>query len=156
MLLRMICSVVLIPGLLIGIGCSKSRTGGTAAVSVGAPVTVRDAVSIADLSARTESYVGQVVRLEGTVSGVCQGSGCWAEVRAEDGAVFLARSMDHSVLLPTDCLGRRIVVQGVVTELEAVEESEEAADHHHHGDEGEDHVCPRPTFIVSTTGAQLR
>ncbi|MBD3161054.1 MAG: DUF4920 domain-containing protein [Candidatus Eisenbacteria bacterium] len=145
-----------------GLGCSKSRTEGTPALTVGSPITLEEAVSISDLAARTEAYVDQAVLLEGTVVGICQGSGCWAEVADEDGATFLARSLDHSVLLPTDCMGRRVAIQGTVTVLEPVEAPEETAAHEHehehageHAEGEEAHVCPRPQYVVSTAGAAL-
>ena len=62
------------------------------------------------------------------------------------GASFLARSLDEPVLLPKDCQGRRIIVQGVVTPLpkSAAEEPVPA-----------DHACPRPEYVVATQGVEL-
>lgn len=116
-------------------------------VQVGAPVTVKKPVKIAQLAKQPERYVGKTVRLEGTVKAVCQGMGCWVEVADGRGASFLAKSLDESVLLPKDCAGRKVVVQGVVTRLEA-----KAHEHEHAGDA---HECPRPTFLVSTQGVVL-
>lgn len=127
-------------------GCGRGAKS-PAPIAIGAPVTVTQAVSIHDLSASPATFVGQKIRLEGTVSKVCQGSGCWVEVAAADGSTFLARSLDHSILAPTDCAGRRVIVQGVVTEIPP-EVSEEPVP--------EDHECPRPTYLVATEGIELR
>ena len=129
---------------------------GDAPLTVGAGITARKSVKIADLSKRPDRYVGQTVRIEGTVKAVCQGRGCWVEVQDAKGASFMAKSLDHSVLLPKDCAGRKIVVQGVVTK--------QAAEGHEHtqaeGGEMEGmpagHTCPAPDYVVATTGAQLK
>jgi hypothetical protein len=125
---------------------------GTKATRVGAPVTVKDPVSIASLSSHPENYVGQTVRLEGTVKSVCQGTGCWVEVQDAQGTSFVARSLDHEILLPMDCTGKKVVVQGVVTAMSAGEACSEHTDHA----PAADHVCPRPDYVVATTGAMVR
>jgi hypothetical protein len=123
-------------------GCSHNK----AFFKAGSPINLKKGISIAELSTKPEAFVGQTVLLEGKVSGVCKGSGCWVEVQAADGSSFLAKSMDHDVLVPTDCEGRRIVLQGVVTEVPPDAEAEKPAD---------GHECPRPTYLVSTLGVQL-
>ena len=77
---------------------------------------------------------------------VCQGMGCWVEVEA-NGASFLARSLDESVLLPKDCKGRKVVVQGVVKALPKVAKDEPVE---------VGHACPKPEWIVATEGAVLK
>jgi hypothetical protein len=116
-------------------------------VAVGAPITVKKPVKIAKLAKSPEKFVGKTIRLEGTAKAVCQGKGCWVEVSDSKGVTFLAKSLDESVLLPKDCAGRAIVVQGTVTRLDA-----KAHDHEH---EGEGHSCPAPTYVISTLGARL-
>ncbi len=112
----------------------------------GAPVTVKKPVVIARLAKNPERFKGRTIRLEGTVKDVCQGKGCWVEVTDGKGASFMARSLDESVLLPKDCKGRHVVVEGRVMPLprQAAEEPTPA-----------DHSCPRPTYVVSTQGVQL-
>ena len=128
--------------LLATLGC-----GGRSAVRVGAPVTVQEAISIPQLAENPVQFAGQTVRLEGKVKAVCQGMGCWVEVQEPGGKSFLARSLDESVLLPKDCAGRKVVVQGVVTALpSAVKEEPTPADH----------ACPRPDYVVATQGVELR
>jgi hypothetical protein len=120
-------------------------------LKVGAAITVRKPVDIDHLAHHPKRYVGRTVRLEGTVKQVCQGRGCWVEVASSRGGSFLARSLDESVLLPRDCAGRQIVVQGVVTALPPP-----GAEAHEHVDQpAEGHACPAPSYVVSTTGAEL-
>lgn len=113
----------------------------------GAPVTVKKSVPVAKLAAAPAKYEGKTVRIEGTVSEVCQGQGCWVRVKDAKGQLFLAKSLDESVLLPKDCAGQYVVVQGVVTALKAKP--------HEHA-EGEGHECPTPEYVVATQGIELR
>ena len=112
----------------------------------GAPVTAKKAVDLAKLSRDPARFAGRKVRLDGTVKEVCQGKGCWVEVEA-GGASFLARSLDESVLLPKDCKGRRVVVQGVVKALPRAIKAEPKE---------EGHSCPKPEWVVATEGIELR
>jgi hypothetical protein len=120
-------------------------------VKVGAAVTVKKATDIDQLSANAKQYVGQTVRIEGTVKAVCQHKGCWVEVTSPKGTTFTAKSLDESVLLPKDSAGRKVIVQGVVTTLPAKGETEEQHAHH----EADGHDCPQPRYVVDTRGAEL-
>lgn len=124
-------------------------------VKVGAPLTVKKPVDIAALAKKPAKFAGKTVRLEGVVKDVCQGRGCWVEVEGPKGASFMARSLDHSILLPKDCKGRRIVVEGVVTAMKESPEEHSA----HAGEATEEpagHACPVTEWVVATTGAEVR
>ena len=132
---------------LVGPAPAESTTsGGTR--RFGVPVTAKQAVDIARLAKAPEKFKGRTVRLQGVVKDVCQGRGCWVEVAAPNGASFLAKSLDESVLVPKDCKGRKVVVQGVVTTLPRNEKEAEAA-------RAEGHACPAPTYVVSMLGVEL-
>ena len=138
-------------------GCARQQAASSARASlrVGAPITVTAPVAVAALSSAPDKFVGQVVRIEGTVKSVCQGMGCWAEVEGPDGSTFMAKSLDDSVLLPKDCAGRRIVVQGKITTLGPAGDAAAHAEEHH-GEEIEGHVCPRPDYVLATEGIELQ
>jgi len=114
----------------------------------GAPVTLTEPASIDALASDPASFSGRTLLLEGVVKEVCQGRGCWVEVMAPGGASFMARSLDHSILLPKDCKGRRILVQGVLVEMPETKEA-----HDDHGEKG--HECPAPEYVVSTQAVKL-
>ena len=124
---------------------------GTDAIRVGAAITTKKATDIDKLAKDPKKYVGRTLRIDGTVKKVCQGAGCWVEVASSKGTTFLAKSLDESVLLPKDCSGRKIVVQGIVTMMPA--KDAEAHQHADHAAEG--HECPTPTYLISTQGAEL-
>jgi hypothetical protein len=112
----------------------------------GAKVTAKKPVDIAALAQTPEKFNGKTIRLEGTVKDVCQGMGCWVEVADAKGASFIARSLDEKILLPKDCKGRKVVVQGVVQPLPTKAKEEKPAD---------GHACPKPEYVVATTGVEL-
>jgi len=122
---------------------------GSAAQKFGAPVTVKKAISVAKVQKDPARLEGKTLKLEGVVKAVCQGQGCWVEIEGPGGASFIARSLDESVLLPKDCKGSRIVVQGVMT-------AKPAKDHDHAAHAGvAEHSCPAPEYMLSTQGIEL-
>ena len=125
---------------------AEEKAGGGEPQKFGAAVKVKKAVDIAKLAKNPARFAGKTVKLEGTVKEVCQGRGCWVEVEA-NGASFLARSLDESVLLPKDCKGRQVVVQGVVKALPRTLKEEQPA---------EGHACPKPEWVVATEGVELK
>lgn len=142
---------IAVPLCLTSIALAGAHASGSDPVRVGAAITTKKSTSIESLAKDSKKYVGRTVRIDGTVKKVCQGTGCWVEVASSKGVTFLAKSLDESVLLPKDCAGRKIMVQGVVTMLPA----KDAEAHQHAEPVAEGHECPAPTFVLSTQGAEL-
>lgn len=138
-------------GLAMPLHAMESKEDAGAPKKIGAAITVKKAVDLAKLEKHPKRFVGQTVRLEGSIKEVCQGAGCWVRVTNAKGAAFLAKSLDESVLLPNDSAGRRIVVQGVVTEMAA----RDAEAHKAHDCAAEGHECPTPSYLVATQGIEL-
>jgi hypothetical protein len=138
--------------LLAGCGGSdeQAKANVESAWSGGVEMTITEATSLADLGGAPAEYVGKALRLEGEVVGVCQGTGCWVELSDKDGNKFYARSMDESILFPTDCTGKKAVVQGNVIAIPPA-----GHDDHEEGSEEGDHYCPEPTYMLSIEAAKL-
>ena len=117
----------------------------------GQRVTLQESMAIADLTKNPEKHVDKIVRIEGVVTGVCKGSGCWVEVQSPDGASVIAKSSDHSVCVPRNCEGRTIVVQGKFLKMEPRGEPEERD----HAEGEEPHVCPQPVYLISLDAVEL-
>ena len=130
------------------VGCEKD--GET--LKAGGPITLEEANDIRMINESTDQYDGQMVLVEGTVMGVCQGSGCWALIDDGKGNQIYAKSPDHSVSVPVDCMGGFLRVQGPLFIPE-----EEPEHDHEPGDEdhGGEHVCATPGFYVTMTAAEL-
>jgi hypothetical protein len=112
----------------------------------GAAVKVKAPVDVARLAGDPAKFKGKTIRLEGTVKDVCQGRGCWVEVADDKGVSFMARSLDETVLLPKDCKGMHVVVEGKVMALPAKVKNEPLPT---------DHACPKPEYVVATRGVEL-
>ncbi len=117
-----------------------------AASTYGGAVHARTPVDINLLVTTPEKLKGKTVLLDGVVKDVCQGAGCWVEVQDANGASFIARSLDESILLPKDCKGQHIRLEGVVMALPQKVKDEKPE---------EGHACPKPNYVVSTKGVQL-
>ena len=79
------------------------------------------AVPVQAVVAERDQYIGQAVKIEGTVAEVCQMAGCWLTIQAGDGdnvRILVARteSGDYAFTVPKDISGRRVVVQGTLAE----------------------------------------
>ena len=79
------------------------------------------AVPVQAVVAERDQYVGQSVKIEGTVAEVCQMEGCWLTLHAGDAdniRIFVARNEDggYAFTVPKDISGRRVVVQGTLAE----------------------------------------
>lgn len=134
------------------LGCSGSRSAPP--TRIGAPIHLDRSVAIDALADDPREFAGQRVLIEGTVSEVCQGSGCWALVAGPGGKSVYARSADETVLLPTNCQGAAIRVEGELIVDEAALEAELAA-----GTAGTwegDHYCPNPAVYVTLSSVELR
>ena len=84
--------------------------GGT---HLGAPLTVTTRTDLAALVAEPGRFSGQTVRLEGTVSAVCQAAGCWMQLADHDQHVHI-KMHGHSFFIPRTAAGRHARVQGTV------------------------------------------
>lgn len=85
----------------------------SAAVRLGAPITVTERTSLAAIIATPARFSGQTVRLEGTVSAVCQSAGCWMQLNDTEQRVHI-KMHGHSFFVPRNASGRHARVQGTV------------------------------------------
>lgn len=99
------------------------------AQKLGAPITVSDAVALADIAAQPAKYAEKTVRTEGTVKAVCQSAGCWMELADGAGRAHI-KMAGHKFFVPKNASGRHAVVQAVVRgtpdDGECEEEAEQA------------------------------
>jgi hypothetical protein len=89
-----------------------------------------DALPVPTLLADAAQHDGKMVRVQGTVSGVCQKVGCWMQLRDGDDTVRV-RFRDYAFFVPLDVSGRPAIVEGtakvsVVTEAERRHLAEDA------------------------------
>lgn len=109
-------------------GAEQADAPAAAAADVIAPYDVygeafsdEGALPVQAVVAEREQYLGQSVKVEGTVAEVCQAKGCWLTLQTGDGnnvRIHVARkeSGDYAFTVPNDISGRRVIVQGTLAE----------------------------------------
>lgn len=89
----------------------------------GEALTLTEPVSIAAIHEDPESFEGQVVCVEGTVTEVCPMRGCWVDLAdAEGGATIRVKVDDGVIVFPLSAKGRSARVEGTVQKIEMTEE----------------------------------
>ncbi len=84
----------------------------------GAGVSAESAVTVQALLDHPDRYVGRTVRVDGTVSAVCQAMGCWLEIGDPAiGRGVRFKVQDGVVVFPRDAVGRTASAQGVFEEI---------------------------------------
>lgn len=131
--------------------------------TIGDKITIKKATAIDKIVRKAERFDGKTVRIEGIVTGVCKGSGCWFRVKG-DKREILVKDPDHKILVPRDCEGRHAVVQGVVQLVApppaAVAKSASSGGscglHGKMEEKAQPHECPSPSLQIKPTGVILK
>jgi hypothetical protein len=84
----------------------------------GEGVSATSAVTVQALLDHPDRYLGKTVRVDGTVSAVCQAMGCWLEI----GDPAIGRGVrfkvkDGVVVFPKDAAGRKASAEGIFEEI---------------------------------------
>ncbi len=116
---------------------------GDAAETYGDGVTLEQAVAIDTLLENPQDYVGNRIRVDGVITGVCKKRGCWVQVTdPESGNGVRIKVEDGVIVFPYTAMGHRASAEGVFEAIELTPEQLEArtaASHDH--EQGED--CDR-------------
>jgi len=104
-----------------------------------------DNVPVQMVAASPSDYLGEPVKVSGTITEVCQGTGCWMTLQVSDAQlvrIVMPRDEDNNYLFTLDrgMSGRRAIVQGTLDEstlaaFEAPMHQGGDAEGHHDGDE---------------------
>lgn len=141
--------------------------------SYGGGVTLEKATPITTLLASPSDYVGQKVRVEGVITGVCKKRGCWMQITdPESGEGVRIKVEDGVIVFPYTAMGKTASAEGVFDAIE-VEPAAAETDHAEHaasGDaegencdktaEGKKAGCDAPKkgntiYLISGTGAVI-
>lgn len=77
-------------------------------------VTIAEATPITTLLAKPEGFVGQKVRVEGVITGVCEKRGCWMQLTDPDsGQGVRIKVEDGVIVIPYESMGHRAAAEGV-------------------------------------------
>jgi len=105
----------------------------------GAEITIEKGINFADVLIDNQKYVGQEIRVDGSISALCKHKGCWLGI-VEGEEMLVVTFLDEAFTIPKEAEGKRVSIQGVYsTEFIPDEEHEHAEGHEHK--EGE--VCAK-------------
>ena len=128
----------------------------------GEPLTGTETIAISELLGNPEPYLGEVVRVEGLVTAVCEKRGCWMSLAGEEEFQEIRIKVDDGVIVfPMEAKGRRATAEGVFTKIEMTMEQTLAYREHHaeeHGEEFDPSTVTEPLvfFQIRGTGAVIR
>lgn len=106
--------VIMIVTLLAGGVVATAMDGNT----YGDGVKLENAVQIKALLATPDKYVGQMVRVEGVISAVCQKRGCWMQITDPDsGEGVRIKVEDGVIVFPYSAMGHKAAAEGVFTAI---------------------------------------
>jgi len=116
-------------------------------------VTLEEAVPIDTLIANADDYVGQKVRVDGVITGVCKKRGCWMQVtNPESGNGVRIKVEDGVIVFPYTSMGHEAQAEGVFEAIKLTPEQIEARTAVAHGHEpGE--ACDKDGTEGDGTGA---
>ena len=130
--------------------------------SYGDGVTIDVAVSVAELMAKPDQYVGKTVRVDGVVTGVCKKRGCWMQVTDPvTGKGIRVKVQDGVMVFPYSLMGHAVAAQGVfealklsqeqAAKMKAQYEAEQAAGKDKTGAAQEGKTCARHSSATGET-----
>ena len=83
----------------------------------GEGVSVQAVTPIASVIQKPADFAGKTIRVEGTVTSVCEHEGCWMALKPEGGPespTLLIKVEDGVIIFPVTAKGRKAAAQGVV------------------------------------------
>lgn len=89
----------------------KEKVQAARGVVFGKVTAEKDVVPVDELKAKLveDKFEGQI---KGKVVEVCQAEGCWIRIQRADGSSMMARAKDHAFLMPSNIVGKTVILQG--------------------------------------------
>jgi hypothetical protein len=89
------------------------------AQTFGSPLKEAQAVTIAQLLSKPDSFVGKAVRIEGKITDVCPMAGCWIDVQDQDAAPTIRfKVKDGEIVFPVEAKGKPVQAEGIFAKME--------------------------------------
>ena len=99
--MRIICALLLISSL------------AAAETKLGKPLTLKAATPIDEILASPQKFLGKTVQVKGTVSAVCQHTGCWMNLAdPKTGKSVRIKVEDGVIVFPKESVGKLAVAEG--------------------------------------------
>jgi len=101
--------------LAIGFVALASLAMAAAEEKFGAGVTLAETTAIADVVKDPAAFAGKTIRIDGTVTAVCENMGCWmavGESDAKDAPTVRVKVDDGVIVFPVTAKGKKVSAQG--------------------------------------------
>lgn len=132
-----------------------------AVVKLGAPLTQKEQVPIAALTAKPDDYVGKTVQVKGTVTEVCEKMGCWMMlVDAASKAKVRIKVKDGEIVFPKEAIGKTAVAEGKFVKIEmtreqAIAQAKHEAEENNRKFNPASIIGPRTSYQIAGAGAVI-
>ncbi len=94
-------------------------------IKFGDPIQLKESLEIKKNLENPGDYLGTLIRIEGTIVGVCAGMGCWMEIAGDEPFIKIKVKVDDGdMVFPLTAKGQHAVIEG---ELVALDLSQEQA-----------------------------
>ena len=70
--------------LLVAVSACAAPEAEVSFTTYGEPLTLSETTSVSAILAEPDAFVGQHLRIEGTIVGVCENRGCWMAIAGEN------------------------------------------------------------------------
>jgi hypothetical protein len=84
----------------------------------GKAISDNPAVTVKELQTNGKKYVGKTVKIEGTISEVCQAMGCWFNVNDGTGTMYVDLEMGKNFTIPKDSAKSHVIVEGIFNNID--------------------------------------
>ena len=86
---------------------------------LGKPLTLKEPMAVADVTAQAEKLAGTTVQVKGKVTEVCQMMGCWMQlVDPKTNAGIRIKVKDGEITFPKTAVGKIAVAEGKLSKTE--------------------------------------
>jgi hypothetical protein len=139
--------LVLFAGIMM-IWASVAIAGDAETISYGDGVSLSEAVPIPQLLAEADDYVGEKVRVDGVITGVCKKRGCWMQLTdPETGQGVRIKVEDGVIVFPYTAMGHRGSAEGIFEAVKLTPEQVEAREAQRHAkhEDGAGEPCEKET-----------
>lgn len=94
-------------------------------------------VKISELLAKPDDFVGKTVKVEGTITDVCEMRGCWMMIASDQEFQAIRFKVEDGVIvIPMEAKGKKAVAEGTFRKIEMTREQAIAQAKHHAEEKG--------------------
>jgi hypothetical protein len=89
---------------------------------LGAPLTLREPLTVDELLASPAAHVGKTVQVKGKITEVCQMAGCWMQLAGTGKNALRIKVNDGDIVFPRTGVGKMALAEGKLDKIELTKE----------------------------------